>query len=255
MRIAHRGAPSFAPENTLLSFEKAITLKANYLELDVHQTHDNALIVLHDSDVNRTTNGKGKVLNLTLDEIQKLDAGAYFGKEFKNQHIPTLDTVLELLVLKPELKAIIELKGGDDIYPGMEKRVVEMIKQKKLYSQVIFKAFDPAVLARMKVLCPSVPSLYVFLLSLPFIPLTINTSISFQSPFEVPTQILQSHYYFLTKGFVQEAHSKGYKVVAWGVDSEKHMLKSLEMGVDGIETDRLDLLDQVITQHQISGTK
>lgn len=248
MRIAHRGAPNYAPESTLPSFQKAIELKSNYLELDVHQTSDNVLVIMHDTSVNRTTNGKGKIKDFTFAEIQKLDAGGWFSEEFKNEKIPTLDVVLDLLISNPELKAIIELKNGDSLYPGMEKRVADIVHNKGLEKQIIFKSFDPEVLARLKKISPSTTSLYVFILSIPSLPFTINTSLSFQSPFTVDTQYLQAHYYFLTENFVKEAHEKGYKVVAWGVDTEKHMHKALDMSVDGIETDYLDLLEKVITE-------
>ena len=251
MRIAHRGAPHFAPENTLASFEKAIELKSNFLELDVHQTKDFELVVLHDTKVDRTTNGHGHVFDITLQELQKLDAGGWFDQKFKDHKIPTLAPVLDLLIKNPQLKAIIELKDGDSVYPGMEKRVVDLITNKKLDSQVIFKSFDPEVLARLKKMAPDISSLYVFVASFPAMSLTINTSLAFHSALDVEAQILQIHYYFLTQSFVQKAHAKGYKVVAWGVETKKHMQKCLEMQVDGIETDRLDLLDEVTQNFKI----
>lgn len=80
--IAHRGASGTAPENTFAAFQKAVDLRADMIELDVHLTRDKQLIVMHDSTVDRTTDGKGKIADLTLGEIKMLDAGSWFGAEF-----------------------------------------------------------------------------------------------------------------------------------------------------------------------------
>ena len=246
MRIAHRGAPAFIPENTIPSFLKAIELQADYLELDVHQTQDNHLVILHDKSIDRTTNGKGQVSELTLDQIKSFDAGLWFDKKFLNHKIPTLAEVLDLLIQHPNLKAIIEIKGNEKIYPGIAKRVVSVVNEKGLSNRVIYKSFDPEMLTKFQKLSPSTPSLYVFLLSIPRLSVTVNTSVSFHSPLEIKAQYLQEHYYFITEKFVSEAHAKGYKVIAWGVDTEKQMKESFRIGVDGIETDNLDILMRVV---------
>ena len=106
--IAHRGASGYEPENTLRSFRKAIGLKSDAIELDVQLTKDNKLVVIHDETVNRTTNGKGKVKDLTLRELRKLDAG-------KGEKVPTLEEVFNLV--KRKVKIHVELKGNNIAKP------------------------------------------------------------------------------------------------------------------------------------------
>ena len=92
--IAHRGASGYAPENTLASMELAIKLGCDAIELDIHLTKDQQIVVCHDFTVDRTTNGRGEIENLTLEDIKKLDAGSWFSDEFKGEKIPTLEEVI-----------------------------------------------------------------------------------------------------------------------------------------------------------------
>ena len=95
--IAHRGASGYAPENTMAAFEKALEMGAEGIELDVHLTADGEIVVIHDHTIDRTSDGKGVVGALTLEEIRKYDFGAWFDPKFKGQRIPTLGEVFELL--------------------------------------------------------------------------------------------------------------------------------------------------------------
>src|SRR5262245_24640882 len=109
MAIAHRGASSYAPENTFSAFELALSLGACELELDVQETADGELVVIHDDTVERTTNGTGAVTGHTLAVLQGLDAGAWFDRRFAGERIPTLDRMLERYSSRARLH--IELKG------------------------------------------------------------------------------------------------------------------------------------------------
>ncbi|SVD04668.1 uncharacterized protein METZ01_LOCUS357522, partial [marine metagenome] len=93
--IAHRGASSYAPENTFAAFDLALDMGVNDIELDVHFTKDNYIVVIHDDTVERTTNGVGYVSGLTLAQLKKLDAGSWFGKDFTEQRISTLTEILD----------------------------------------------------------------------------------------------------------------------------------------------------------------
>ena len=98
-RIAHRGASGegLAPENTLAAFEKAIEIGCDIIEIDIHLTADNRVVVIHDRAVDRTTDGSGPVDTMTFDEIKELSAGRWFGKQFAKERIPTLEETLERL--------------------------------------------------------------------------------------------------------------------------------------------------------------
>src|SRR5215472_9877353 len=93
--IAHRGASGHAPENTLAAFQRAVELGAQFIETDLQLTRDARLVAIHDDVVQRTTNGKGRVQELTLSEISQLDAGKWFDRDFSGERVPTVDEVLE----------------------------------------------------------------------------------------------------------------------------------------------------------------
>ena len=125
--FAHRGYSAKYPENTMAAFKAALKFNVDGIELDVHETKDGALVVIHDEKVNRTTNGKGYVKDYTLKQIKELDAGSWFNKNFKGEKIPTLKEVLQLV--KPTGKIVnIELKSNIIPYDGMDLKVVELIR-------------------------------------------------------------------------------------------------------------------------------
>ena len=128
LSIAHRGASSVAPENTIAAFRKALDLRADALECDIHQTKDGHLVILHDDRVNRTTNGSGSVGEMSLEEIRRLDAGSWFDPKFKNEKVLTFQEAIDLVKGKagiyPETKA-------PDVYGSigfdMEKLVMDVL--------------------------------------------------------------------------------------------------------------------------------
>jgi len=119
--VGHRGTVKFAPENTLTAFRKAIELGADLLEMDVRETRDGHLVLMHDSTVNRTTNGTGRVVAMTLAEIKRLDAGSWFGSEFEGERVPTLREAL--VAIRDRAVPDIDFKAGDP------RKLVDLLKQ------------------------------------------------------------------------------------------------------------------------------
>lgn len=243
MSVGHRGAAGYAPENTMASFKKAIELGATHLELDIHQSKDGHLIVMHDGSVDRTTDGSGEIKDLTLSQIKALDAGSWFSEKYKRESVPTLDEVFELLLKNSEIKAIVELKNGSDLYSGIEAKLVQLVKKFGLNERVIYKSFRTSILEALRSLDPSVPELYVFLAHFRFLGVTFNPYPNFDKPMAAKVEILQPHVKFVSDSFVRRAHWFGYKVVVWGVESQRQMRSMLKLGVDGIETDDLATLN------------
>ena len=120
---AHRGANETHPENTLAAFREAIQLGAHMIELDVQMTKDNELVIMHDATVNRTTNGKGRVSDLTLAEIKDLDAGKWKSKKFKGEKVPTLKEALRIMPVNIWLN--IHLKGDEELGAATAKAVIQ----------------------------------------------------------------------------------------------------------------------------------
>jgi glycerophosphoryl diester phosphodiesterase len=248
MVIAHRGASAYAPENTLAAFRKAMEMEADALEIDVRQTKDGYLVIMHDATVDRTTNGRGRVDELTLAEVRRLDAGSSFNASFIGEQIPTLEEVLALLDSKHACGVlVVELKEGSE-NGSVESKIIGAVERSGKQKQVILKSFDKDVLARFKTLEPEIPRLFVYAFRIPWLNLIVGTSVSSGSVFDADVQFLQAHWYLLSQSFTQTAHEKGFKVVAWGIDDEEAMRKAIEYGVDGIETDKPDVARRIISE-------
>lgn len=132
--LAHRGLVQHAPENTLPSFAAAIELGLS-IELDVYQTRDENLVVIHDRTVDRTTNGTGEVNEMTLAEIRKLDAGSWFDPRFAGEKVPTLEEVFRLIRERQRMPVTIAL-NMKVISPGIEKRIVRLVEKYELFDQL-----------------------------------------------------------------------------------------------------------------------
>jgi glycerophosphoryl diester phosphodiesterase len=152
--FAHRGAKMVAPENTIPAFEQAIELGAHGVEFDVQCSKDGVLVVMHDFTVDKTTNGHGRVADLTATELGKLDAGSHFDKKFSNVGVPTLEEVLA--VTAGRLKLNIEIKSQDHLGGHEVEPLVEMIQKGNLYDQVIVSSFNPITLIKLRHLDPQV---------------------------------------------------------------------------------------------------
>lgn len=107
---AHRGWRAKYPENTMIGFRKALELDIDAIEMDVHMTKDHHIVVCHDANLERTTNSKGLIYNLTLEEVRRADAGIKFGEQFKGEKIPTFEEFLELMATRPDVRVLLELK-------------------------------------------------------------------------------------------------------------------------------------------------
>jgi len=141
LNLAHRGANTEAPENTMAAFRKAVEVGATGLEFDVQLSKDGAVVVIHDEKLERTTNGSGLVKDYTLEELQRLDAGTWFDEEFAGEKMPTLDQILDEFA-STELIFNIELKSGIVLYPGLEEKVIEEVKRRNLTDQVVLSSFN-----------------------------------------------------------------------------------------------------------------
>lgn len=237
--IAHRGASAIAPENTLSAIRAAQNALCPFIEIDIHMTQDKKIVALHDLSVNRTTDGRGKISELTYDQIKILDAGSWFNKKFSAESIPLLSQVLD------EIKGsslIIEFKYGESEYPGITKKVVDLIRQKNLEKKVILKSFSRDVLKEFKTIAPQIPRLYVALLSNPFF--SIDNGLKIGPITKVnDVNYYQVHQLFLTRSLIQKVHKLNKKIIVWGVNSKQKAKKFIDLGVDFIETDDPRLLD------------
>lgn len=144
IRVAgHRGYRKAFPENTLLSFQKALEIGVDMIEFDLHLSKDGHLVIIHDDLLDRTTNGSGPVKDLTLSELQSLDAGSWMGPEFKGLTIPTLDELLETVHSQPDLLFNVEIKSKT--HETVDK-TIHTLKHFNVIDRCVIACFDARIL-------------------------------------------------------------------------------------------------------------
>lgn len=151
--FAHRGFCGKYPENTMLAFRKALEVGIDGIELDVQLTKDGQVVIIHDEKVDRTTNGTGFVADYLLEDLQKLDASSVFAGQMGFNPIPTLREYFELVKDWP-IVTNIELKTSVNEYPGIEQKVLELIREFGLEKKIIISSFNHYSVAKMKTMAP-----------------------------------------------------------------------------------------------------
>jgi glycerophosphoryl diester phosphodiesterase len=221
--VGHRGAALLEPENTLRGFRRAIELGVDYVECDVHLTTDGQLAVIHDDTVDRTTDGHGPVNSFSMEGLRRLDAG-------QGERIPTLAEVLA--VTRDHVRVLIELKGA-----GVEAVAVETVRAAGMTEQVIFTSFHLERIQKVREIDPALTTGAIFS----------------QPPPDACDQAIAAgastmgiHHRNLTADFLREARARGFVVRAWNPDTEPEMEAMVDLGVDGIGSNRPDLLLEVV---------
>ena len=217
--VGHRGAAGVVPENTLRGFRYAIELGVDYVECDVHLTRDGHLVVIHDETVSRTTNGRGRVRDLDFMIVRSLDAG-------EGQQIPTLDEVLA--TVRGRVRLLCELKGE-----GVEDAAVDAVLARDMAEEVIFTSFHLDRLARVRERGDD-----------------LQIGVIFRDPGEDDLRravdlgacSVGIHYRNLCLRLVDEAHNLGLDVRAWNPDTLREQKAMIALGVDGVSTNRPDIL-------------
>ncbi len=238
--IAHRGAPTFAPENTLPAIRKAVEIGVHMIEIDLHQTKDNHIVVIHDENVRKTTDGRGYVRDMMLEEIKQLDAGRWFSEEYAGTRVPTLEEVFA--VMDDTTKLLLEIKKGSPYYPGMEQRVIDLVYKHNFQDRVLMKSFDDGPLEYFRRYAPEIPVCKSFAYRIPFLRLIIERGLNVGSVFNYDVNFLHSHRFTTSRRFVRRANEEGFKIYVWDVHTQKKMRHYIDMGVDAIETDYPHLL-------------
>jgi len=258
VNIAHRGGAEIAPENTLEGFREGLRVGAGVLELDVHTTADGHVVVIHDATVDRTTESTGAVREMTLAELKRLDAGYRFtrdgGKAFPYRgegiRIPTLEEVYDEFV---DMPINVEIKGER---PGIEEAVWRIIEaagaqERTLVvseSMLTIRRFREASGGQVATASSSVEVISFYVLSL------VGLS-RLSKPRYQALQAPETYHglRIATPGFVRAAHERGLRVDVWTINTEPAMRRLLGYGVDGIMTDRPDILARVLEGSETDG--
>jgi glycerophosphoryl diester phosphodiesterase len=218
LRVGHRGARAYEPENTLLSFRKALEIGVNAVEFDVRKTKDNQLVVIHDANVKRTTNGEGLVSELSLEEIKNLSTK-------KGEKIPTLKEALNFLDNK--VKIVIELKEV-----GLEEKVLSAIREKRLQKNIIIVSFIEEALRKIRDLDKQIETGLIY--------------VKHKNPLRVALELKANYllplYRFTHTRNIEKAHENDLKVIVWTVNKPEEVAEYKRKGVDGIASDNPDIL-------------
>jgi len=229
----HRGAAAVEPENTLRAIRYALSLGVDRAEIDVHLSQDGELVVMHDATVDRTTNGTGKIAEMTVAQLKQLDAG-------KGERVPTLQEVMnvfkEFWAQGGKTLLQIELKG-----PATAAPTVAAIVQNGIEDKVVLCSFDAQQLAEAKQLLPD--AIYGFLTSkLEPDPIEIALGIS--------ASAVHLQHKLATQEWVERVHAAGLQARVWNIDEAERMKWAIALGVDGIGSNNPQLLLEVLAgQH------
>ncbi len=219
----HRGAAFEAPENTIPSFKTAKEIGVYGVEMDLHTTKDNELIVMHDETLDRTTEGKGFIHDYTLEQIRKLDAGIKFGQKWRGTKVPTLKEVFDSI--GTDIHYYLEIKQSYKIYPKIEEKILDLIDRYKLKNKVQIISFDFDSLERIRQLDKTIDLGVLFVSRVSWM-IDISKKIN--------ANWVQPSFNLIYKEDVDLAHNNGFKVAAWTVDSELEIKRAASIGVDSI---------------------
>lgn len=238
--VGHRGAGGLAPENTIAAIKVGLDNKVDRIEIDVHQSKDGKIVVMHDESLDRTTNGKGMIKDKTWDEISNLDAGYKFSPEFKNEPVPLLEDVIQFIAGRAVL--IIEIKGGSEYYPGIEQHVVDVIRENNAMDWCLVHSFYTGVLEKLHQIAPELELHKLFAVKFPLLPIMlVDGGLEFYSFRKHPYISEYSLFYrFANRRIIKKLHRSGKKVNVWTVDDAETANKLLKLGVDGIITNYPD---------------
>ncbi len=251
--IAHQGGDGVWPGDTMLAFENAVQIGSDVLEMDAHITKDGRIVLMHDEEVDRTTDGTGLIEEMTLEELKQLDAaydwsnddGATFPYRGQGIQVPTLD---EVFAKFPQMRYVIEIKLTDNPIHGP---LCDLIRDFNMQGRVIVGSFHDEALQNFRTVCPEVATSaardevtrYVLLGKVFLWGFIAPDYQTIQPPWD-PEESLGIT--IVTERFIRESHLKNIRVEPWTVNDPDLMKQYIAWGVDGIITDRPDLLIEIL---------
>ena len=243
LNISHRGFSGIYPQNTIMAFQKALEEGVDYIELDVSLSKDDHIVVFHDSEVSRLTDGSGYIKDLTLAQILALDSGIKTSERFRGTRIPTLEEVLKALQ-ETDAKLCIEIKAREeDNVEGVDKAVVDLVRQYGYLDRVMFTSYNQQV---VKNLAKLFPNMMIGLDPSEEESETQSAEYIVDLCLECDASVLYFDYLLLTQEITDLAHSKGLQVHAWTADDADNINRLIKMGVEAVLTNRPDILNEIM---------
>lgn len=231
--IAHRGMSTLAPENTMAAFELMPRYGIDWLETDIAITNDEKLVIMHDNDVARTTNGVGKVTEMNFNEIENLSAGKWFDEQYQDEKIPTFDQVIDFINhnhinVNLEIKSITG-KNSKKLTESMVRQLADKIDKIDSRNRVIISSFYPEILLKLQRLRPDLEYACLF----------NQFTISLWRPIVklLNSKIVHLANQNLSAKQIQKMKKMGFEINVWTVDRIDRANQLFNWGVDGIFTD------------------
>jgi glycerophosphoryl diester phosphodiesterase len=249
--IAHRGASGHAPETTLEAYRLALQMGADGVEMDVRRLRDGTMVAIHDPNIKRTTNGKGKISEITLAQVKTLDAGSWFNKaypkkartEYVGLKVPTLQEIIDL-IKESSAELYMEIKDAERYKPCLEPSLLSIVIDNVMEKRTRFLSFSAQSICRIKALDASIRT--GLLISTP-------GGNPVQQALRVSADELAIQHNLATHALIDVAHNNGLSISVWTVDEQKDFQRVIRLGVDGIITnypDRINLLLGGITRRR-----
>jgi len=238
LNFAHRGASQVAPENTLAAFELALQQGVDGIELDIRLCRSGEWVVIHDSRVNRTTNGRGFVRSKSLDDLRHLDAGAAFHPQFANERIPTLAEVLDWARGRALLN--IEIKSLARAHEYAEWRLLDLLRRHGVSQQCLISSFNPIVLRRLARLDSGIPA--GLLLNVTWFRRSAENA--FIRSMNIQTLHISRR--LARPRYLKRIRRAGLRIFVWGVNHPTELSRLVDFGVDGIITDAPQALNDIL---------
>lgn len=248
--IAHQGGDGVWPGESMLAFQNAVDLGVDVLEMDLHITSDGVLVLMHDETVDRTTDGTGEIESMTLAEIKQLDAAYDWTSDdgvtfpYRGQGIQVV-TLEEVFTAFPEMRMTIEIKKTNN---SMAKPFCDLIREYGMQEKVLVASFHDERIKEFRAECPEVATSSAKDETTVFVLMTKAFLGGFYSPAFYSLQVPEESggITVMTPAFVQAAHARNLAVEPWTINDAETMRKFIEWGVDGIITDRPDIMMEVL---------
>lgn len=239
--IAHRGASAFAPENTLAAFKKAVEGGADGIEFDVRLTSDGEAVVFHDPSLKRIAGRDEKIIDLSFEELQKIDAGSWFNRvsprlaneQFSNETIPTLKNILSLL---KDFRGLIyiELKCKEKEVEPLVKAVCREIGASHLLPNIIVKSFRLQVIPEIRRLCPEAKTAALFAPKIMTMLRKEKHLLKIAQEFRADQ--ISLHYTLVSRKFMEKAEKREFPVTVWTVDNPRFVKRAIDLGIKAVIT-------------------
>ena len=231
--IAHRGASAYRPENTLGAYALAVEQQADMIEIDLHLTRDGCIVIAHDADLEHF-GAEGQIADQTLAEMKQLNAGHSRGEVAR---VPTLDEVLDefgqVIPFNLEIKAS---RNGD--YPGLEAATLAALEARGLNESILFSSFEDSVLGRIRA---AAPGARIAVLVDPRAPAGM-----LERAEKMGAEAINPYFLLVNEKMIEEAHAAGMGVYPYTVDDVEHMKRLIDLGVDGLFTNRPDQMRALV---------